>query len=217
MSVCSSHQFNLSQQMKFDFQSSAVRTELMQGSSRRSIDTPAFVADALHELGQQVRGMRFEVNRYPGQRSVRFVDSSYTDVCAIVDWAGAIHSKICGELSTEALVLGNEAHNLQNSRSAFIGVLEYWHEFDQVNEPVYLCPVRYPHPYLLAAPNATLGNMCAAFGLAIVDRLLARQGILSMERQHGELGAAWQCAVLASRHNHLDIVAHLHGWSNAQQ
>lgn len=193
--------------MPFQFHSRHVQNYLetkRPGVKKRSLP-PGFVEDALVELGESIRPLELQ-----SDRSVRQGSRSYTETCELVDWAAAIWRKCFDStLTVERLVLNHHTRQCATPRDDFFAIFDYWHEFDEPGAPIFLPGVRYPHPYLKNVPSATVGNLCAAFGMAILDRLLMRQRKLSVVDAMAELGAAWQCAAFAGRHNHLAIWAHL--------
>lgn len=198
----------------FEFRSYVLRAFLLHRQVPNGV--PEYVLAALEQLGNEVRCLVFEEGNEG--RVVRSTPRSYTEICSLVDWAAAIQNNLYGErVATEALVQGDGNGFTGSSRDEFVFLLRMWHDFDAPDEPVYMCANRYPPPYLMAPLNATLGNICAALGLAILDRLVVRQelGALSAERQLTELGATWQCAELASRHNQNEILTYWyeHGWT----
>jgi hypothetical protein len=185
-----------------------ILSHLDRPAGRTPSRMPVFVENALLELGQEARGLRLRFDE--GSRAVSFVDRSYTEICTLVDWAAGIANKCFGtRQDTEGLVQ-NECNIAESeSREAFFGVLEFWHEFDAVDESPYLDAVRYPSPTGKIVPFTTIGNVSAALGIALLDRLLERQHSRPGDRAVEELGAAWQCAFFAGRSNHFQTLKHL--------
>jgi hypothetical protein len=66
-------------------------------------------------------------------------------------------------------------------------------------------------------PFATPGNLCAAFGLAVLDEALCLWERCELEPMLVYFGAAWQCASIARWQNHLDMSAHFNEMSHSQR
>jgi hypothetical protein len=171
------------------------------------LPAPAFLSHALLELGREVRGLQFMTDGK--EPTMRYVDRTYSDVCALVEWAGAILSTcVSSEVATEDVVLNTPTSRGMRPREALFGVIEAWHEPDVGGEPPHIDAADFPHPAGAVPPCSTLGNVAAAVGIAILDRLLLHRAKLSSDKALSELGAAWQCAFFAGRDNHLELLRH---------
>jgi hypothetical protein len=112
-----------------------------------------------------------------------------------VEWAAGILSKDCDATQpTEALVLNTPTWSEKEPREALLGIIEFWH----VDESPYLDADLYPPASGTVVPYTTIGNITAALGIAILDRLLIRRTLLTPDQTLAELGAAWQCAFFVS-------------------
>ncbi|TWO73021.1 hypothetical protein FN976_01945 [Caenimonas sedimenti] len=171
------------------------------------LPTPVFMLNALSELGREVRGMQLVWDG--DEPTMRYVERTYHDVCALVDWAAGILSKCLGSPQlTEALVLNTPTHSEKEPREALFGIIEFWHQFDEEGEGPHLNADDYPHPTGNVVPYTTIGNVAAALGIAILDRLLVHRPNLSSDEALADLGAAWQCAFFAGRSNHFELLRH---------
>jgi len=91
---------------------------------------------------------------------------------------------------------------------SLILVFEKWQEFLTVDEGPYISLEQYPSTVVSSDPLATVGNLSAAVGLAVLDNLAGKLASISKDEALYELGLAWEFAMIARRNNHMDIVLH---------
>lgn len=198
---------------KFAFRSKVIESRLKyRHSTDALIPPPDFCVALLTELGEQVRGMNFmEPEREGGGLGVAMFEHSYAEICAFVDWAVSIWNQTVRlELRSRALTI----HELvtdrilrdgTDSRITVLLMFESWHEAEENFAYDYIPVERYPCPLFDEDPLATVGNLCAAFGLAVLDEAL-------MLWENGDLldtlayfGAAWEFASIARLLNHMQM------------
>jgi hypothetical protein len=76
-------------------------------------------------------------------------------------------------------------------------MLEHWGEFEDCSFDEYIDIERYPSPANAEDPYATAGNLCAAFGLAVLDHTLSLHSNKEFETLLLTFSAAWEFASVA--------------------
>ena len=96
-------------------------------------------------------------------------------------------------------------------------LLEGWHEDSSSDDGPNVSTEKYPLSGLSSEPFATVGNLCAAVGLAVLDRLTLASSATTTEEVLYRLGLVWEFAVLARWNNHMDMAMHFEVESDRQR
>ena len=186
---------------------------LMDYLSNRQSQLPTFARSIALELSEQVRGMDFKDPDPQGRVSVHMFEHTFEEVCAFVDWAVSMWNQELRleyrsrKLTAEELI-ANTLTREGSPRDGLLMLFESWNEFRDQDDAPYLSLDSHPLSRFKEDPIATVGNVCAAFGLAILDRCLEERANMSTEEVLSEFGDAWQCASLARWLNHTEMGIH---------
>jgi hypothetical protein len=197
--------------MTFAFRHPAMRAYLQ---NRFPVNLPEFASPLAHELHEQTRGMDFKEPEPSGRVSVGMFEHSFDEICQFVDWATVLWNRTLRvdfrsrRLATEELVFDTTIRDGSSARDWLLMLFESWNEFGDADEGPYLSLEKYPQPAFNEDPVATIGNVCAAFGLAVLDHCLYSLERLSKPAALTELGVAWNCATLARWLNHGEMGLH---------
>lgn len=201
--------------MGYQFQSDDLLSYLKHdppGEAWRRI--PMFTLRLASELSEQVRGMDFLEANGENDVSVRMFNRNLAEICLFVDWTEAIWNQELRKeyrsryLSLDELVNDVQLRDGSSARESVLGLFESWHQVTDNPYVPYLSIAKYPSQEIADEPFATIGNVCAAFGLAILDRLLVSLACSDKESALADLSAAWNFASVARWSNHMDMAVH---------
>ncbi len=189
----------------FAFRSTVINRYLSNGP-HEDVHTwcPRFILPVLSELAEQVRGMNF----YPepeddGGIRISMFDRSQSDICQLVDWTVTIwNTSVRPELRSRKMTAAELVDNARlrdgwASRESVLLMLEHWGEFEEISFDEYVDIERYPLPADVDEPYATAGNLCAAFGLAVLDNAINLHSNKEFETLLMTFSAAWEFASVA--------------------
>lgn len=199
--------------MSYRFKNKAL-DDYLSGRSPSSFSLPKVYQRAAFALAEEVRGYDFKVTASDGRVQVRMFEHSLEEVCCFVDWAIDIWNQTSREvyrsrkLTTKEFLTNNPFRDGQTPLESLIGVFDSWYELSETDEGPYISLQKYPSPAISDDPFATVGNLCAAVGLAVLDNLAWHLASEPKESALFELGLAWEFAMIAHRSNHMDMAFH---------
>lgn len=199
--------------MHYRFKNKALYDYLSR-QSRSSFNLPKVYQRAAFALAEEVRGYDFRDTASDGQIHVSMFEHSLDEVCGFVDWSVDIWNQTSRELhrsrklTTKEFLDNKPFRDGETPLESLIGVFESWYEISEVDEGPYISLQKYPSPAISIDPFATVGNLCAAVGLAVLDNLAGHLASATKDSALNELGLAWEFAMIARRSNHIDMAFH---------
>lgn len=196
--------------MKYQFKNEAFDKYLSR-KSRSRLSLPKFYQRAAFTLAEEVRGYDFKVTVPDGQIHVKMFEHSLEEICGFVDWSVDIWNQISLEthrsrkLTTKEFLANKPFRDGETPLESLINVFESWHELSEADEGPYISLQKNPSPGFLQDPFATVGNLSAAVGLAVLDNLAEHLSSASKELALYELGLAWEFAMIAHKSNHIEM------------
>lgn len=189
---------------KFAFQSEIVTRYLTPGPKEDVYAwCPGYVLELFVELREQARGMDF----YPPQEDAEDIHISMFDrptieICELVDWTVGIFNRTVAKelrnraLSVQEILRGEPMREGWSSRDSLRVMFEGWGEDGDEWGTDYVSTEIFPFTGG-EDPLATPGNLCAAFGLAILDHALLLRSAPEGDNVIETYGAAWHFALTA--------------------
>lgn len=171
---------------------------------------PNYLRRVARELLEQVRGYDFTQTAEAGQVSVRMFGHSLEEIQAFVDWAVTIWNQEfrsvhrSRRLSTDEFLSNIELRDGDAPIESSLIMFEYWHEGNSYEGP-YLSTAIFPYEGPSEEPFATIGNLSAAVGLAVLDNLVMNVESQEKEEAMYALGLAWEFASIARWSNHMEM------------
>jgi hypothetical protein len=200
-------------------------TELAQYLAvRPRSELPGYCERAAFQLSEEVRGYDFHKTGADGRIHVGKFEHTVEQICGFVDWSAEIWNQTMRQevhrsrkITTDELIANHRLRDGDFALESLLILFEGWHEDSSQDEGPYISISKYPAPNLSTDPLATVGNLCAAVGLALLDRLTLRVGTASSEDALCELGLAWEFALLARWSNHMDMAMHFEAEAGRQR
>lgn len=193
-------------------------------TDRRQGKLPAYCERAVFQLREEVRGYNFRETDPEGDVHVSMFEHSLEEICGFVDWSVEIWNKIVRQevhrsrrITTDEMIANHALRDGSNALESLLTLFEGWHEFSSPDDGPYVSLEKYPVPALSEEPFATVGNLCAAVGLAVLDRLTLARSSTPSEEAIYELGLVWEFALLARWNNHMDMAMHFQVESGRQK
>lgn len=207
--------------MTFQFQNNAFASYL---TGRHRADIPMYCERAVFQLSEEVRGYDFQETGSDGCVHVAMFEHSSEEICSFVDWSVEIWNATMRRevhrsrrITTEEMITNHRLRDGDTALESLLLLFEGWHEDSSQDDGPYISLEKYPLPAIHADPSATVGNLCAAVGLAILDRLTLRASSAPTEDSLYELGLAWEFALLARWNNHMKMAMHFEVQSSRQK
>lgn len=207
--------------MKFRFLNGELAAYL---TDRRQVKLPAYCERAAFQLSEEVRGYDFRETGSDGQIHVSMFEHNLDEICCFVDWSVEIWNKTVRQevhrsrrITTDELLANRALRDGDTPLESLLVLLEGWHEDSSPDDRLYVSMEKYPFSGLSAEPFATVGNLCAAVGLAVLDRLTLASSATSNEGALYQLGLVWEFALLARWNNHMDMAMHFEAESGRQK
>lgn len=197
--------------MSYEFKNKALQNYLTR---RQGFTLPAYCQRAALELGEQVRGYNFEETEADGRIHVSMFEHTLTEICSFVDWSVEIWNQTMRsvhrsrKLTTEEFIANHQLRDGDTPLESLLILFGGWHEISESDEGPYVSLKTYSSSVVSDEPFATVGNLCAAVGLAVLDRLTTQPNLTASDAALYELGIAWEFAVLARWNNHMEMGAH---------
>jgi len=194
--------------MGYKFESAFLTAYLSHEASARF---PDYFASVAMELSEQVRGYDFTETTQDGRIHVRMFEHKLEDTQRFVDWSVEIWNQIwrsthrSRKISTKECLANIVLRDGGTSLESLLIMFEGWHECIESDDGPYLSLTRYSFLEFSEEPFATIGNLCAATGLAVLDQLIVHFKSKNKERALYELGLAWQFASIARWSNHMEM------------
>lgn len=188
--------------------------DFLSRRSRSSFSLPKVFKRAALVLAEEVRGYDFKETAPDGRVHVKMFEHSLDEVCGFVDWSVNIWNQTSREihrsrkLTTNEFLLNKPFRDGDTPLESLICVFESWHETSEEDEGPYISFQKYPSPAISIDPFATVGNLCAAAGLAVLDNLAGHLASTSKDSALNELGLAWEFAMIARMSNHMEMARH---------
>lgn len=207
--------------MSYKFRNTALAEYL---TVRHRAELPAYCERAAFQLSEEVRGYDFHRTGTDSRIYVGMFERSVEQICGFVDWSAEIWNQTMRKevhrsrrITTDELIANHRLRDGEFALESLLILFEGWHEESSRDEGPYISISRYSNPNLSTDPLATVGNLCAAIGLAVLDRLTLRVGITSSEEAQYELGLAWEFALLARWNNHMEMAIHFEAEAGRQR
>ena len=210
----------MDRQMGYKFKSETLTAYLAHKASAR---LPEYFAPVAMELSEQIRGYDFTETAKDGHINVRMFGHNLEETQSFVDWSvqvwnqtwRSVHRsrKISTDEFLENIVLRDGARPLESLLTMF----ESWHENPESDDGPYLSLTKYSFHELSEEPFATIGNLCAATGLAVLDQLIVRLKSKNKDRALYELGLAWRFASIARWSNHMEMASYFETESSRER
>ncbi len=207
--------------MKFRIRNGEIAAYL---TDRRQVKLPAYCERAAFQLSEEVRGYDFRETGSDGQIHVSMFEHSLDEICGFVDWSVEIWNKTVRQevhrsrrITTDEMIANCTLRDGDTPLESLLVLLEGWHEDSSQDDGPYVSVEKYPFPGLSVEPFATVGNLCAAVGLAVLDRLTLASSATSNEAALYQLGLVWEFALLARCNNHMDMAMHFEAESGRQR
>ncbi|QVN22488.1 hypothetical protein [Burkholderia pyrrocinia] len=194
--------------MGYKFKSAVLMAYLSHEASARF---PEYFASVALELSEQVRGYDFTETAQDGRIHVRMFEHKLEDAQRFVDWSVEIWNQIwrsahrSRKISTDECLANTVLRDGGTPLESLLIMFESWHEGSESDDGPYLSLMKYPFLEFSEEPFATIGNLCAATGLAVLDQLIVHFKSKNKERVLYELGLAWQFASIARWSNHMEM------------
>jgi len=197
---------------KFSFQSEILTRYLTPGPKKDVHDwCPDYILDLLSELREQARGMDF----YPPREDdkgihISMFDRTTIEICELVDWTVSIFNRTVAKelrsraLSVQEVLRGEPTREGWSSRDSLRLMFEGWGEGLDEWGTDYVSTEIFPFT-AVEDPLATPGNLCAAFGLALLDHALLIGNSPEGDNVIETYGAAWHFALTARSLNRQDM------------
>lgn len=182
--------------------------------SRSSLSLPKIYQRAAFALAEEARGYDFKETASNDQIRVSMFEHSLEQVCGFVDWSVDIWNRVSREfhssreLTTKEFLINKPFRDGDTPLESLISTFEYWHELSEADEGPYISLEKYPSPAISHDTFATVGNLSAAVGLAVLDNLAENISSASKHSALYQLGLAWEFAMIARRNNHMDMARH---------
>jgi hypothetical protein len=193
-------------------------------TARGRAELPSYCERAAFVLSEEVRGYNFQETGSDGHVHVAMFEHSFEEICSFVDWSAEIWNATMRQevhrsrrLKTEELIANHRLRDGDLALESLLLLFEGWHEDSSLDDGPYVSKEKYPLASLRSEPFATVGNLCAAVGLAVLDNLTSRSSSAKMEDSLYELGLAWEFALLARWNNHMDMAMHFEAESSRQK
>lgn len=193
-------------------------------AGRRQVKLPAYCERAAFQLSEEVRGYDFRVTGPEGRVHVSMFEHSLEEICGFVDWSVEIWNNTVRQevhrsrrITTDEMIANHTLRDGNTPLESLLTLLEGWHEDSSPDDGPYVSLEKYPVPVLTEEPFATVGNLCAAVGLAVLDRLTLARSSQPNEEALYELGLVWEFALLARWNNHMDMAMHFEVESGRQK
>ena len=194
--------------MGYKFKSEVLAAYLSHKASPR---LPEYFAPVALELSEQVRGYDFTGSAQDGQIHVRMFEHDLEDTQRFVDWSVGIWNQIwrsvhrSRKISTDEVLANIVLRDGDTPLESLLIMFESWHEDRELDDGPYLSLAKYPFCELSEEPFSTIGNLCAAIGVAVLDQLIVHFKSKNKECALYELGLAWQFASIARWSNHMEM------------
>lgn len=188
--------------------------DYLSGRSLSSFELPKHYQRAAFALAEQVRGYDFQETASDGRIHVSMFEHSYEQVCGFVDWSVDIWNRTSREfhrsrkLTTEEFLANRPFRDGETPLESLISMFDSWYEVSESDDGPYISLQKYPSSAVSDDPFATVGNLCAAVGLAVLDKLAGHLASITKDAALFELGIAWEFAMMARQQNHMDMALH---------
>lgn len=207
--------------MKYKFRNDAFTAYL---TDRRQVKLPAYCERAAFQLIEEVRGYDFRETGPDGRVHVSMFEHSFEEICSFVDWSVEIWNKTVRQevhrsrrITTDEMIANLALRDGAAPLESLLTLLEGWHEVSSPDDGPYISIEEFPVPAMSKEPFATVGNLCAAVGLAVLDRLTLERSSEPNEEALYQLGLVWEFALLARWNNHMDMAKHFQVESGRQK
>jgi hypothetical protein len=193
-------------------------------AGQRQVKLPAYCERAAFQLSEEVRGYDFRETGPEGRVHVSMFEHSLEEICGFIDWSVEIWNKTVRQevhrsrrITTDEMIANHALRDGNPPLESLLTLLESWHEGSSPDDGLYVSLEKYPVPVLSEEPFATVGNLCAAVGLAVLDRLTLARSSKPNEEALYELGLVWEFALLARWNNHMDMAMYFEVESGRQK
>lgn len=207
--------------MTYQFRNPAL-VSYISGQHRGEI--PAYCQRAAFVLCEEVRGYDFQETGSDGRVHVDMFEHSFEEICSFVDWSTEIWNATMRQevhrsrrITTEELIANHRLRDGDFALESLLLLFEVWDEDPSQDGGPYISLEQHPHASFQSEPFATVGNLCAAIGLAILDRLTLGTSSSQTEESLYTLGLAWEFGLLARWSNHMNMATHFEVESNRQK
>jgi len=151
-------------------------------------------------------------------------EHSFEEICSFVDWSTEIWNATMRQevhrsrrITTEELIANHRLRDGFFALESLLLLFEAWDEDPSRDGGPYISLEQHPHASFQSEPFATVGNLCAAIGLAILDRLTLGTNSSQTEESLYTLGLAWEFGLLARWSNHMNMATHFEVESSRQK
>lgn len=197
--------------MSYRFKNEALEQYL---TKRSYAALPEYCERVAFVLSEEIRGYDFKETEPGGQVRVSMFEHSLTEVYAFVNWSVEIWNQTMRsvhrsrKLSTTEFITNTQLRDGDFPLESLLILFESWHEDSNLDDGPYLSLKKYPISSITEDPFATVGNLSAAVGLAVLDRLMSQPKTIANDAALYELGLAWEFAMLARWNNHMEMATH---------
>lgn len=197
--------------MSYKFKNKALEAYL---SGHATSDLPTYCERAAFQLCEEVRGYDFEETEPGGSIRVRMFEHRLTEICGFVDWSVEIWNETMRSvyrsrrLTTEEFIANHQFRDGSTSLESLLILFAGWYEDRSLGDGPYVSLKTYSNSLFAEEPFATVGNLCAAVGLAVLDRLTVGSSSNSVDAILYKFGIAWEFAMLARWNNHMEMAKH---------
>jgi hypothetical protein len=112
------------------------------------------------------------------------------------------------KLTTEEFIANRRLRDGDSPLESLLILFNGWQEDASPHDGPYISLEKYSSRVITEEAFATVGNLCAAVGLAVLDRLTVQPNSRSKDASLYELGIAWEFALLARWNNHMEMASH---------
>lgn len=174
-------------------------------------ELPDYSWHLARELLEQVRGYDFTQTAESDGVSVRMFEHSLEETQAFVDWAVTIWNTEfrsvhrSRRISTDEFLSNMELRDGGTPIESALVMFECWLEGNEKYTGPYLSTEIFPYMGPSKEPFATIGNLSAAVGLAVLDNLVMNVESMTKEQAMYSLSRAWEFASIARWSNHLEM------------
>jgi len=206
--------------MSYEIKSEYLKSYL---SRRSSSKLPPYCEKVAFHLSEEVRGCDFKEAEPDGSIHVSMFEHSMAEVCELVDWSVDIWNQTMRsvhrsrKLTTEEFIANRPLRDGDTPLESLLNLFEVWNEGEEHGDGPYISLAKYPSSNFTDDPLATVGNLCAAIGLAVLDKLIMSPPSNSKETSLFDLGIAWEFALLARWNNHMDMAMHFSAESSRER